>query len=157
MDVGCIHIYVMDVGCRCGCCDFGSHRKPPELSRKVPIIGILIILATISHLPPYVICICQSSVVIGVGCRCGCDNSGSCRNISRTFQESSSYSSWMLATPEYYHIPEYCYHIPEHYYHLSPHLWKLQPWISLLESSRKVLIIGVGPQRPIPSNCHPTL
>ena len=75
----------------------------PEPSRKVPIIGILIILATISHLPTYVICICQSSVVIGVGCRCGCCNSGPCRNTSRTFQESSYYSSRMSAAPEYYY------------------------------------------------------
>ena len=86
-----ISIYVMGVGCRCGYCNSGSCRNTSRTFQESSDCWSLIILAACSHLPPYVICICWSIVVIGVGCRCGCCDTGSCRNTSGTFQESSDY------------------------------------------------------------------
>ena len=145
--VGALLLLVLDVAVDVATLDPAG--TLPEPSRKVPIIGILIILATISHLPTYVICICQSSVVIGVGCRCGCCNSGPCRNTSRTFQESSYYSSRMSAASEYYYSRVLLSHFRVLLSLVTLDVALPVDTATLLsESSRKVLIIGIGRQRP---------
>ena len=159
-----ISIYVMGVGCRCGYCNSGSCRNTSRTFQESSDCWSLIILAACSHLPPYVICICWSIVVIGIGCRCGCCDAGSCRNTSGTFQESSDYwnfdhigSLFTPATSCHMHMSEHCCYwcwmslwmlrhwiLPEHFRNLpgkfrllefSLYWWQLEPDVCICQSS----------------------